>query len=91
MQWDGTIRHFVFERAPLPVPPWRHPFPTGKASRSRGTPGQVWTGPFPSRWPWPPGLRGQIRPTHLHFLPQHIVQGVCNIGEPLDEPPVMPC
>ena len=57
-QWDGTICCSVSGRAPLPVPPWRHLFPTGKASRSQGTPGQAWTGPFPSGYSWSAGLWG---------------------------------
>ena len=91
-QRDGIIHHSVSVRAPLPVPPWRHPFPTGKAFRSRGTPGQVQTGPFPLGWPQPPRLwgGGQIHQIHLHFFPQHVIQGACYIGKPLDKPPVMP-
>ena len=61
-QRDGTIHHSVSGRAPLPVPPWRHLFPTGKAYRSQGTPGQAWTGPLPSGPPRPPGLQGADPP-----------------------------
>ena len=61
-QQDGIIHHSVSGRAPLPVPPSRHPFPTGKAYQSQGTPGQAQTGPFPSGRPWPPGLQGADPP-----------------------------
>ena len=61
-QWDGTVCHSVSGRVPLPVPPWRHPFPTGKVYRSQGTPGQAQTGPFPTGHPWPPGLQGADPP-----------------------------
>ena len=89
-QWDGTVHHSVSGRAPLPVPPWRHPFPTGKAFQSQGTLGQAWTGPFPLGWPWPPRLQGADPPDHLQFLPQQVIQGVRYIGKPLDKPPVVP-
>ena len=61
-QWDGIVCCSVSGRALLPVLPWRHPFPTGKANQSQGTPGQAQTGPFPLGCPWPPGPWGADPP-----------------------------
>ena len=81
----------VSGRAPLPVPPCRHPSPTEKACRSQGTPGWVWTGPFPSGCPQPPRLRGADPPDPSSPLSLACRTRVHYVGKPLDKPPVMPC
>ena len=75
-QRDGTVHRSVSGRAPLPVPPWRHPFPTGKAFRSQETLGQAQTGSFPSGQPRPPWLWGTDPPDPSSLLsPAHRTRG----------------